>query len=225
MIVFVLADIRRSSSWTSFGLDPPLQDTFKDRSLMKKSCQSLVPYLIQKALKMGDDPVPAVYTLEKKSSGAPYLRSPNCRDKIPFVSLSHSGPFVGALLSSEGPVGLDLEDSTLSRRWTTVMKRFTSSEQALIHRRGKRGFYQIWTGREALAKCQEGGLEMALSLRLLRWPDEPKTWQRVEVFSPLVLEKTARYALLFGEEHEIFFSLAKKERDQKGDVHLKKVVL
>lgn len=223
MTVLILADIRNSSTWELFGESPPPMEFLLDRVETKSLCQKLAALLIQKGLKDHFFFSPTQYRLGKKESGAPYLISLETKEKVPFISISHSGYNVGVALNRTEPVGLDIENTSLPRQIDKLSKRFSSEEQKIIFQEGARGFYRIWTGREALGKSLEGGLVIALSLEVESWSEKFEDWSQVQISSLKNRLNNCLFSLFFGCHNDIFYSLAL--RGKKGDVHLKKVML
>lgn len=226
MFALIFADVRRAETWQSCHLPLPPHALFQDRLSVKKMCQQLAPPLVRKTLRDSFALVPEHYTLRKKASGAPYLEDslsslePSLKGSLkalvasrptPSLSLSHSGPYLGIALSDQGPVGLDIEDRTLSRPLKRLAKRFSHTDQAFIHTHGDRAFYQIWTSREALGKCVERGLEGALSLEVRRWPTRLERWESVDVTfktSSLEPQKARCFSLFSGEKEALFYTVA-----------------
>lgn len=223
MTVLILADITNPSTWRVFGDPPPAKDIVRDRVITKSLCQKLATLLVQKGLQDYYSFSPGEYRLDKKESGAPYLVPFEPRDKMPYVSISHSGHYVGVALNRNEPVGLDIENRVLPRQIDKLSKRFSLEEQKIIDQEGETGFYRIWTGREALGKSLEGGLEIALSLNVFAWPEKLEKWSLIKVSSCKSNLSDCLFSLFFARQDDIFFSLALREK--KGDVHLKKVVL
>lgn len=223
MTVFILADVRNPSTWGEFGKSPPSEESFHDRVITKSLCQKLATLLIKRGLRDYYSFSPAQYCLEKKESGAPYLVPFKLEDKMPYISISHSGHYVGVALNKDEPVGLDIENRALPRQIDKLSHRFSLEDQKVIREEGKTGFYRIWTGREALGKSLEGGLDIALSLDVCAWPEKLESWFLVQASSHESGLSNCLFSLFFGRQGDIFFSLAL--RGKKGDVHLKKVVL
>jgi phosphopantetheinyl transferase len=89
---------------------------------------------------------------------------PICLDGRAHLSIAHSGPWVGCALGLAGPIGLDLEAVGKERDWAAMAAYFTSIERQLVKDWGAEGFLALWTLREAWAKAQGRGLELALGL-------------------------------------------------------------
>ena len=90
---------------------------------------------------------------------------PHCADPAaPFFNLSHGGDWVGVSFSLSHSVGLDLEDSRLRAHIPAISERyFGLREQAHVQERGREGFFEIWTRKEALVKSTGTGLSVRLS--------------------------------------------------------------
>jgi 4'-phosphopantetheinyl transferase len=63
-----------------------------------------------------------------------------------WLSLAHSGPFVAAIASDEGPVGVDIETLDQERDWANLARGMRWDADAASD---KRGFLERWTLREA----------------------------------------------------------------------------
>ncbi|AIK96363.1 hypothetical protein ID47_05885 [Candidatus Paracaedibacter acanthamoebae] len=98
--------------------------------------------------------------------GRPYLHSSNSTTELPLISISHSGAWIGVILSDPITYAtLDLEDMTLSRSYTNLSNNFFSeTEKDLVLTQGIVGFFKLWTAKEAMAKWQGEGINFALKL-------------------------------------------------------------
>lgn len=101
--------------------------------------------------------LPEVADLEirRYDSGRPYLYSSQFKEHLPLISISHSGAWIGIVLSrGDAYATIDLEDMSIARSYLDIAKNFFSqSENNLISAEDKLGFYKIWTAKEAIAKC------------------------------------------------------------------------
>jgi 4'-phosphopantetheinyl transferase len=107
--------------------------------------------------------------IERKSSGSPYLTHPlYSKHLLPSISISHSGSWVACLLSSpQTPAAIDIEDTTIMRRYQELSEyAFSDEENQFVSHYGKLSFYRLWTAKESIAKCQEKGLSKALKIDL-----------------------------------------------------------
>tara|TARA_A100000171_G_C2131523_1_gene147084 strand:- start:420 stop:1133 length:714 start_codon:yes stop_codon:yes gene_type:complete len=213
---FSLASLKIDSTWIQFNLPVPGPNIFHDRLVTQNLCRSLVLPLVQKSLLEDFQIDPGHYMLEKKESGAPTLAlRPGLKESLKHpplsISISHSGPYIGIFLSDEEPVGLDLEDLSRQRSWGKLVQRFNKIDQDWIKKKGMKGFYQLWTGREALGKSLEKGLETALGLNIISWPSASGVWHPIEVnINPQPSEKkikTKLFSILFNQKEDIFYSL------------------
>lgn len=92
-------------------------------------------------------------SISRSDSGRPYLTSGGT-DLLPNISISHSGSWIGIILSdADHSTTLDLEDMSLARSHDKIAKNFfTEPEQQFFKDEGLIGFYKVWTAKEALAK-------------------------------------------------------------------------
>ena len=107
--------------------------------------------------------------IHRLKSGKPFLKSSQALEQVlPSISISHSGFWVGCFLSDkESPSGLDIEDITLYRPYKKLSEyAFFREENQFVSEAGQLGFYQLWTAKEAIAKCNGKGLSYALKIDL-----------------------------------------------------------
>ena len=106
--------------------------------------------------------------IKRHDSGLPYLFSSHVKIPLPSISISHSGSWVGIVLSnSSNYIAIDLEDMDSNRSYLAIAESFFSlSENQLIKIEGKIGFYKLWTAKEAIAKCLGQDITQALQLDL-----------------------------------------------------------
>jgi 4'-phosphopantetheinyl transferase len=101
---------------------------------------------------------PLGWTFDAEASGRPIARNASC-DRIPSISLSHSGGWVAVAVSDVGPVGIDVEIHRPRRNFDRLAAAaFGPEEQCLVAADGASGFYRIWTLKEAMAKASGRGL-------------------------------------------------------------------
>ncbi len=81
--------------------------------------------------------------------GKPYLP-----DLPVEVSVSHTGRLFAALIAEEGvgPVGLDVQSMRDAQYEKIAQRFFTEEEYNYVLQHDKKGFYQLWTRKEALTK-------------------------------------------------------------------------
>jgi 4'-phosphopantetheinyl transferase len=92
------------------------------------------------------------------------LRGDGVRKSL-WLSLAHSGPYVAAIASDEGPVGVDVERTDRERDWAGLATGMGWGAEAS----DKRGFLETWTLREA--ECKAGLAEGAGLVRRAEGPD------------------------------------------------------
>ena len=99
--------------------------------------------------------------ISRKENGRPYF---NCQ-KVDF-NISHSGSVAVAAVCRVGKVGVDVEkiDSRADRHRMIADRFFSKNEKKLlaVSEKQERSFFEIWTAKEAAAKCVGGGLSRAL---------------------------------------------------------------
>lgn len=92
------------------------------------------------------------YLIERTEKGKP------CFPNLPIeFSVSHSGG-LWICMVGDGPCGIDLQEMKACDYMKIAARFFSPQEQAFVVQRGLRGFYQIWTRREAFAKYTGDGL-------------------------------------------------------------------
>lgn len=101
---------------------------------------------------------PAQITFTMNPNGKPSLLN----SKLQF-NFSHSGDYLAMILSSQTPVGIDIEATNKNLDWKPIAKSsFLPQEIAIIealpHDQQISTFYQIWTQKEALLKALGTGL-------------------------------------------------------------------
>ncbi len=103
--------------------------------------------------------------IDRHESGRPYLVSKTTAS-LPLISISHSGSWIGVILSSQNQyTTLDLEDMTLPRAHQKIIDPyFCPSEKMLVETEGLIGFYKVWTTKEALAKNLDQTISSLLTL-------------------------------------------------------------
>ena len=98
------------------------------------------------------------WTFDAEFSGRPIARNLSC-DRVPAISLSHSGGWVAVAVSDVGPVGIDVEVHRPRRNFDRIAAAaFGPEEQCVVAADGAAGFYRIWTLKEAMAKASGMGL-------------------------------------------------------------------
>lgn len=102
---------------------------------------------------------PGHWTVETADNGKPIARGNVQR----HISISHTGSFVAAAVSSVGPIGIDIERSGKARDFTKLAKfAFGPEEAKVVALEGARAFYRIWTIREAISKAEGDGLPLVM---------------------------------------------------------------
>ncbi|MBW8309788.1 MAG: 4'-phosphopantetheinyl transferase superfamily protein [Candidatus Paracaedibacteraceae bacterium] len=106
--------------------------------------------------------------IRHEASGRPYLYSSKASVDLPLISISHSGTWIGVILSDPSTYAtLDLEDMTLPRSHASLSNNFFSeTEKNLVLAQGALGFLKLWTAKEAIAKWQGEGINFVLNVDL-----------------------------------------------------------
>ena len=98
------------------------------------------------------------WMFEAEPSGRPIVRNASC-DRVPSISLSHSGGWVAVAASFAGAIGIDIEVHHPRQNFNEIAAAaFGPDEQWLVAAEGAAGFYRIWTLKEAMAKASGEGI-------------------------------------------------------------------
>lgn len=99
--------------------------------------------------------------ISRDGDGRPYFR-----DGTADFNISHSGAVAVAAICDDGRVGIDVEkmDFRADRHRMIADRFFSENEKKLLDmsEEQERCFFEIWTAKEAAAKCVGGGLSRAL---------------------------------------------------------------
>lgn len=77
----------------------------------------------------------------------------------PDFNLSHAAGWLALAVSTQGRVGIDLEDLNRNVDWKRLSVRyFSEAEQTAVRTGGRQAFFEVWTRKEALAKAMGTGL-------------------------------------------------------------------
>ncbi|HKS45241.1 MAG TPA: 4'-phosphopantetheinyl transferase superfamily protein [Amycolatopsis sp.] len=104
---------------------------------------------------------------------------PHGRPRIDGVtfSISHSGQRIGLAVTSEAPVGLDVETADRKAADSLISYALNETEQQDLAGLGAeervRAFFRYWTRKEALMKATGRGLKIPLQSITLSGPGEP----------------------------------------------------
>jgi len=105
--------------------------------------------------------------IQRLESGEPILVSLSDLNRdLPWISISHSGPWIACLLSdAQSKACIDMEDLSKNRPVEKLAAHaFSDEETQYVLHMGKIGFYKLWTAKEAIAKCRGKGLSEALKM-------------------------------------------------------------
>ena len=101
---------------------------------------------------------PGGWVFDVEPSGRPIVRNVAC-DRVPSISLAHSGGWVAITASDAGAIGIDIEVHRPRRNFSGIAAAaFGPDEQWLVAADGAASFYRIWTLREAMAKASGEGI-------------------------------------------------------------------
>ncbi len=138
----------------------------------KKRDQSLAVRALLMLMLEKHYPNASISELNLKKNGKPYLMG-----KELFISLTHSGDFVGCALSPR-PVGIDIERiRTLPQK--LISRVCTDEEQVYVTQNGEESFFTLWTLKEAYIKANDCGFSQITRLSFVQdgkiITDEEKT--------------------------------------------------
>jgi len=112
-----------------------------------------VEYLLNETLKDFDSKIETPVTLSYDINGKPHLYL----DREIFISLTHSGKYVGCMVSDK-PCGIDIEIHK-NRDYGKIAKRIcTESELSSI--KNEEDFFDLWTAKESILKATGAGLSL-----------------------------------------------------------------
>ena len=119
---------------------------------------------------------PADWMFGSEPSGRPIAQSASC-DRIPSVSLSHSGGWVACAVSYAAAFGSYwalVAGIVTSRILRVAAAAFGPEEQWRVAGEGASGFYRIWTLKEAMAKASGVGIAQVVDRtdRVAKGPKE-----------------------------------------------------
>lgn len=127
----------------------------------KKRVQSLAVRALLMLMLEKYYPHLSVSALCVEKSGKPYLEG-----REVFISLTHSGDFVGCALS-ERPIGIDVEKiRPVSER--LISRACTDEEQAYVAAGGTDSFFTLWTLKESYIKAQDCGFSQITGLSFVK---------------------------------------------------------
>ena len=123
-----------------------------------RRCSLVARALLRRMLVHVTGTPPEDWTFEVEPSGRPIACNPRC-DRIPPISLSHSGGWIACAVTSAAAVGIDIEVHSPRRNFTKIAAAaFGPKEQQRVAGEGEAGFYRIWTLKEAMAKASGVGI-------------------------------------------------------------------
>ena len=117
-------------------------------------------WLVRHVLASGLGCSPESVPLTLAEGGKPICPLP----EAPQFNLSHAGRHVAAVFSTAGAVGVDIEDTGRNVNAAGIADRFFApAEVKILADQGPRGFFAIWTRKEAMLKAMGTGLTGAWS--------------------------------------------------------------
>jgi 4'-phosphopantetheinyl transferase len=128
------------------------------------------------AARMGTDPAAIVIDRTCRCG------KPHGKPTVPEMhfSLTHSGDRVGVALSTEGPIGLDVEEYRELADLDGLAGHALSADEP--RPTSAAAFLQVWTRKEALLKATGDGLSSPMNAitlsgaQLVAWTDGPQAW-------------------------------------------------
>jgi 4'-phosphopantetheinyl transferase len=124
---------------------------------------------------------PGGWVFDVEPSGRPILRNAGC-DRVPSISLAHSGGWVAVAASDAGAIGIDIEIHRPHRNFSGIAAAaFGPDEQRMVATGGAATFYRIWTLREAMAKASGEGIAEVVDRidRVASGPKEGVWWASI----------------------------------------------
>lgn len=88
----------------------------------------------------------SISLLETDNKGKPHLKDSNL-----YISLTHSGEYVGCAIS-DSPVGIDIEEIK-PVKYSVVNRVCSLDEQQFVKNNGEASFFTVWTLKEAFIKA------------------------------------------------------------------------
>ena len=131
--------------------DMPLnqQEYIRNKKQILSRKQSIVSRILLKELLFENFDITDGYNIDFKASGKPFYAN----SKDVHFSISHSGDFVGVVVSNK-PVGIDIQvDKSVNEK--LMEKVCTKEEMNYLENVSKREFIKLWTVKEAYSKCSE----------------------------------------------------------------------
>lgn len=89
----------------------------------------------------------------RNKNGKPFTDVPGL-----FISASHSGIYFACLVSDR-PVGVDIQEERRINPNKIAGRYFTEREKKYIQKRGSKGFFELWTRKEAYSKYTGNGIK------------------------------------------------------------------
>jgi len=134
---------------------------------------------------------PGGWVFDVEPSGRPIVRNADC-ERVPSISIAHSGGWVAVAASNAGAIGIDIEAHRPRRNFSGIAAAaFGPDEQLLAAADGDTTFYRIWTLREAMAKASGKGIAEVVD-RIDRVANGPKegVWRASIGATPWLLAHT-----------------------------------
>lgn len=94
--------------------------------------------------------------LARTEKGKPYIEAGREEDRVHF-SVSHSGNYFVCLVDAH-PVGVDIQHARKADVRKIGERYFTDKEKAFLAKQGEKGFFTLWTRKEAYCKYTGNGL-------------------------------------------------------------------
>jgi 4'-phosphopantetheinyl transferase len=135
--------------------------------------------------------IPHGWVFDVEPSGRPIVRNADC-ERVPSISLAHSGGWVAIAASDAGAIGIDIEVHRPRRNFSGIAAAaFGPDERLMVAADGDTTFYRIWTLREAMAKASgEGIAEVADRIDRVAYGPKEGVWRTSIGTTPWLLAHT-----------------------------------
>ncbi len=124
----------------------------RSHTLQQRALASRVA--LRKILALETGQAPASMTITFLPNGKPVLS-----DHAVHFSLAHTGGHAAVVVSTQGPVGIDIESSERDADFIGITAKFFHKDEARWLGTDQRlNFFRLWTSKEAVLKCTGDGI-------------------------------------------------------------------